>query len=206
MPQPPDKTDKRVTWDTSVDWEEIFSSSSDEDISRTYGKTLSAVKTKRSRLNTKDNKTGKKLSKRTLKELQEKGYIKESGIIRPMTEPPADISAPILPSGDLGRTAAFYRSLGFHAAMVTAEYLILRRGRLELHFTPMTVRPETNTHAAYLRVADIDGFHAGLPSAAAGEGGIPRLSPVADMPWGMRECHLIDPDGNLIRIGAVMAP
>jgi hypothetical protein len=34
------------------------------------------------------------------------------------------------------------------------------------------------------------------------ETGIPRLIRVEDKPWGMRELAVIDPDGNLIRVGA----
>jgi uncharacterized glyoxalase superfamily protein PhnB len=36
----------------------------------------------------------------------------------------------------------------------------------------------------------------GLPGA-----GIPRLVPLQDRPWGMREFAVIDPNGSLLRIG-----
>jgi hypothetical protein len=32
-------------------------------------------------------------------------------------------------------------------------------------------------------------------------GSHPAFAPAEDKPWGMREAALIDPDGNLIRIG-----
>ncbi len=45
----------------------------------------------------------------------------------------------------------------------------------------------------------------GLAEAFGGPGlprvGIPRLEPVEDKPWRMREFALIDEDGNLVRIG-----
>ena len=31
-----------------------------------------------------------------------------------------------------------------------------------------------------------------------------RIDELADMPWGMREFHLWDPHGNLLRIGQVI--
>jgi hypothetical protein len=34
--------------------------------------------------------------------------------------------------------------------------------------------------------------------------GIPRLDALADKPWGMREFAIIDPDGNLLRIGQTL--
>ncbi|ETC83740.1 bleomycin resistance protein [Xanthomonas hortorum pv. carotae str. M081] len=34
--------------------------------------------------------------------------------------------------------------------------------------------------------------------------GIPRLDPVGDKPWGMREFAIVDENGNLIRIGQVV--
>jgi hypothetical protein len=35
--------------------------------------------------------------------------------------------------------------------------------------------------------------------------GIPRQDDLDDKPWGMREFAIVDPDGNLIRIGQAVA-
>jgi glyoxalase superfamily protein len=48
-------------------------------------------------------------------------------------------------------------------------------------------RPDT---LVYLHVEDIDAMARTLGVAAE------------DMPWGMREVHLTDPDGNRVRVGA----
>jgi hypothetical protein len=44
----------------------------------------------------------------------------------------------------------------------------------------------------YLHVDDVD--------AVAGALGVPA----GDRPWGMREVHLTDPDGNRVRVGAAI--
>jgi uncharacterized glyoxalase superfamily protein PhnB len=45
-------------------------------------------------------------------------------------------------------------------------------------------------------VDDADGMHQELVAL-----GVPNLHPVEEKPWGMKEFALIDPHGNLIRIG-----
>lgn len=40
----------------------------------------------------------------------------------------------------------------------------------------------------------------GLPTEFAARG-VPGLSPFAAKPWDMKEFHLIDPHGNLLRFG-----
>ena len=35
--------------------------------------------------------------------------------------------------------------------------------------------------------------------------GIPRMDTLQDKPWGLREFAIVDPDGNLVRIGQVLA-
>ncbi|MFU1921534.1 class I tRNA ligase family protein, partial [Klebsiella pneumoniae] len=47
-------------------------------------------------------------------------------------------------------------------------------------------------------VADADKQAAAL---GLGGQGIPRITVLEDQPWGMREFALIDPDGNLLRVG-----
>ena len=111
---------------------------------------------------------------------------------------------PILPSRDLAATRAFWGQLGFQDAGVDhADYLILARDGVELHFFRWPAHDPASCYAgAYLRVSnpaplDAEWGALGLPDA-----GIPRLILVEDKPWGMRELAVIDPDGNLIRVGA----
>jgi catechol 2,3-dioxygenase-like lactoylglutathione lyase family enzyme len=116
--------------------------------------------------------------------------------------------APILPSRDLSATAEFYSRLGFEqTGLWPDEYLIVMRGDVGLHFffAPGT-DPASSIAGCYLYVEDADALFAdfsriGLPSA-----GIPRLhGPVEATDYGLREFAVVDPDGNLLRIGSFVA-
>jgi len=118
----------------------------------------------------------------------------------------AERSEPILPSRDLDETRGFYEAIGFRPWFrgrgVNANYEILSLGHLVVHFfLERGLDPAANDSGCYLRVTDVDLFHEncsvlGLPSA-----GIPRMNPPRDEPWGMREFTVVDPSGNLLRIG-----
>jgi catechol 2,3-dioxygenase-like lactoylglutathione lyase family enzyme len=118
-----------------------------------------------------------------------------------------DLAIPILPSRSIAVTLDFYRALGFEgdAHDSDAGYAILRRGTLELHFFhhPALI-PAQSDAGCYLRVRDVRAIHAdaerlGLPGA-----GIPRIDPLSPKPWGLLEFAIVDPDGNLLRIGQVI--
>jgi catechol 2,3-dioxygenase-like lactoylglutathione lyase family enzyme len=117
-----------------------------------------------------------------------------------------DMSIPVLPSRSLTRTIAFYQRLGFEGELLAAgTYAILTRGALELHFFPHPDLVPAECYAgAYLRVAAVDPLHVALLSAGLPTLGIPRMEPVEDKPWGMREFALIDEDGNLVKFGQVI--
>lgn len=118
-----------------------------------------------------------------------------------------DLAIPILPSRSIPVTLDFYRALGFEgdAHDSDAGYAILRRGTLELHFFQHpTLLPAQSDAGCYLRVRDVRAIHAdaerlGLPGA-----GIPRIDPLSPKPWGLLEFAIVDPDGNLLRIGQVI--
>ncbi|WP_428249847.1 bleomycin resistance protein [Ferrovibrio sp.] len=120
----------------------------------------------------------------------------------------SDLAIPMLPSSDLDATEAFYAALGFQATGRYPDYLLLRRGTLELHFAWLGDDPEmefdarSNFAGAYLRVADADVLHA---EWAAIEATAERMDEIEDKPWGLREFHVVDPDGNLLRIGQVIS-
>ncbi|WP_371199601.1 VOC family protein [Hyphomicrobium sp. MC1] len=59
--------------------------------------------------------------------------------------------------------------------------------------------PEPHCVSAYIRVSDVDDWHAAFKNGRA-----KRLSTVEDKPWGMREFHFIDDDGNLLNIGQML--
>lgn len=119
-----------------------------------------------------------------------------------------DQTIPILPSRSIAQTLAFYRRLGFEgdAHPHDAGYAIVRRGDVELHFfAHPDLDPAACYAGCYLRVGDVDGIYAAMQVAALPQRGIPRIDPVGDKPWGMREFAIVDESGNLLRIGQVTA-
>lgn len=116
-----------------------------------------------------------------------------------------DLAIPTLPSRSLPATVAFYARLGFESELFGDHYAILTRGDLELHFfAHPDLVPATSHAGCYLRVRDVDRLHADLRRAALPAHGIPRMDAPGDKPWGMREFAIVDPDGNLLRIGQVI--
>jgi catechol 2,3-dioxygenase-like lactoylglutathione lyase family enzyme len=118
-----------------------------------------------------------------------------------------DRAIPILPSREIGATLAFYRRLGFAGAAHAADagYAILARGALELHFfRHPTLVPAESSAGCYLRVGDVAAIHRDFAAAGLPRHGIPRIDALEDKPWGLREFAIVDPDGNLLRIGQVI--
>jgi catechol 2,3-dioxygenase-like lactoylglutathione lyase family enzyme len=108
---------------------------------------------------------------------------------------------PILAARDIAETVEFYTALGFevlrlHEAFGPA-YLLLRRDDVELHFVHSPeVSPEESHGACYLRLDDAQAVYDEWAPLDVKGMHAPR-----DTPWGMREFFMIDPSGNLIRIG-----
>lgn len=108
---------------------------------------------------------------------------------------------PILASRDVEETAHFYGRLGFDLVARYDDfgpaYLLLRRDDVELHFvhTP-DVDPQESSGGCYLRLDDAQAVYDEWEPLA-----LPEIHPPKDTPWGTREFFLVDPSGNLIRIG-----
>lgn len=119
--------------------------------------------------------------------------------------------APIMPSRDLATTISFYADLGFTVDGHHPDdgYLILLRDEAELHFfhAPDT-DPLSTAHALYLRLDGgahvVDALHAEWLATGLSEDpyATPRLVEPDDTVYAMREFALVDPDGNLLRIGS----
>ncbi|WP_433323442.1 bleomycin resistance protein [Spirillospora sp. CA-294931] len=116
-------------------------------------------------------------------------------------------TAPILPSRDLVATADFYARLGFTLDGLYEDegYLIIVRDDVELHFTrEPSMDPKSDAHALYLRLdGDARALYReweslGISAEPTAE---PRLLAPAETDYGMVEFALVDPDGNLLRIG-----
>jgi catechol 2,3-dioxygenase-like lactoylglutathione lyase family enzyme len=116
-------------------------------------------------------------------------------------------AVPILPSRDLRESLGFYQRLGFvnlGAEPEEWDYLILGRGSIMLHFvaTP-DVDPLSTASSCFLYVDDVDAVHDAWRGAGLGGGPHgPRLVPPMDTDYGMRELAVVDPSGNLLRVGS----
>ena len=115
---------------------------------------------------------------------------------------------PVLPSRDLDETVAFWGLLGFELVFEQEDpdpYAILAWGAVELHFFGHSgVEPAGSLAGCYLRVDDADVVHRSWRTLDLPGAGIPRLSEIADRPWGMREFEVVDPDGNRVRVGHIL--
>jgi catechol 2,3-dioxygenase-like lactoylglutathione lyase family enzyme len=118
-----------------------------------------------------------------------------------------DMAIPTLPSRDVNKTVTFYRRLGFEGGVHShGDYAILTRGTLELHFfTHSDLVPEESSAGCYLRVLDVDAIYSAFAAAELPRQGIPRMDALQDKPWGLREFAVVDADGNLVRIGQIIA-
>ena len=118
-----------------------------------------------------------------------------------------DQAIPILPSRSVSKTVDFYRAMGFEGGPheVNSTYAILRKGSVELHFfTHEGLDPAASFAGCYLRVLDVKAIYDVVAAIGLPDKGIPRLAPLEDKPWGLREFAVIDPDGNLLRIGQLI--
>ena len=119
-----------------------------------------------------------------------------------------DLAIPILPSRAVSETVAFYKRLGFEGGAHESDsgYAILRRGTVELHFfTHSELVPAESSAGCYIRVLDVESIYKSFSSSRLPRRGIPRMDALEDKPWGLREFAVVDPDGNLLRIGQIIA-
>jgi catechol 2,3-dioxygenase-like lactoylglutathione lyase family enzyme len=120
---------------------------------------------------------------------------------------PYDLAIPILPSRSVVKTTAFYQAMGFEGGPHedNSNYAILRRGSVELHFfTHEDLKPEDSWAGCYIRVLDVNTIYESISALGLPNKGIPRVHSLEDKPWGLREFALLDPDGNLLRIGQLI--
>lgn len=109
----------------------------------------------------------------------------------------------IFPSRNMDRTIAFYRAIGFAMQGRWDGYAIFEKDAVELHFAHNpTPAAELSEHAAYFRTDDVDSWSNELEALDIfTDNGFPRIRAAEDYEWGMREMHILDPDGHLLRVG-----
>ncbi|MET9090474.1 VOC family protein [Streptomyces cyaneofuscatus] len=109
----------------------------------------------------------------------------------------------------------FYTALGFettHLQKSPYAYAVVERGAVELQLYGMKdYDPATSHSSCYVLTEDVDGLHAAFRSglkAAYGRiptRGLPRIGPLKDMSYGVRQFLTTDPTGNTIRVGQVIS-
>ena len=118
-----------------------------------------------------------------------------------------DLAIPTLPCRSVSAATEFYRRLGFEggAHEFNNEYAIFRRGAVELHFfTHKELIPAESSAGCYIRVLDVESTYKACAVNDLPSSGIPRMERLEDKPWGLREFAIVDPDGNLLRIGQII--
>ena len=114
---------------------------------------------------------------------------------------------PVLMSRDVGASVRFYERLGFSSTFqdnpVEPRYAGIRRDGVELHLQwhDETQWAHPGDRPTYrFMVRDVEALHAEFrDNGALGEDSANATSPwrtPGDTPWGTREFHVRDPDGN----------
>ncbi len=107
---------------------------------------------------------------------------------------------PKLPMRNKVLTKDFYvNRLNFELLGDYAEYLIVGKDRIEIHFFEFKdLDPKQNYGQVYIRTDDIDGLYQALldnKTSIHPNGGLQTK------PWGQKEFALLDPDNNLLTFG-----
>lgn len=118
---------------------------------------------------------------------------------------------PLLPCRTIQPVVDFYSALGFEVTFIQKSpyaYVVVERGDVELQFFGMKAYdPAESISGCYVLTDDVDAMHnafrAGLKAAYGRipSRGLPRIGPVKDMSYGVRQFLMTDPAGNSIRIG-----
>lgn len=114
----------------------------------------------------------------------------------------AKFLSPILPVADMQRSLRFYTEvLDFTPGLQSDTYSIVTRGGASLHLTLAaddTVLERTRGHMSiYLEVTGIDSL---WPHVSQFKDSY-KTRDLFDRDYGMREFHILDPDGCLIFVG-----
>ncbi|MGW1993681.1 VOC family protein [Embleya sp. NPDC001921] len=120
-------------------------------------------------------------------------------------------TVPILPCRTIQPVVDFYVALGFETTYLQKSpnpYAVVERGDIELQFFGLKrYEPAESYSTCYIHTADVDGlyeaFRAGL-KATYGRiptRGLPRIGPLKEMSYGVRQFLVTDPGGNCLRIG-----
>src|SRR6476620_250263 len=109
---------------------------------------------------------------------------------------------PVLPVEDMSRAIAFYRDvLGFAAMVESTEYTVMTRDGATLHLAKAqseeVLTALRGRVSIYLEVENIADLWASVSQLKSQY----RIRDLFDREYGMREFHIVDPDGCLVYVG-----
>jgi catechol 2,3-dioxygenase-like lactoylglutathione lyase family enzyme len=143
----------------------------------------------------------------------------------PVRLAPPGTAIPRLPSGDLDRSVAFYRRIGFREHLPRRPGIaVLVRDTIELHLVQWDTDPSALETSTFVRVWDAAAFYDEVlaahpdivrcnPEAITADeqaqvtvqrtatGSRAHVHRVRAVPWGGSELTLVDPDGNVLHVG-----
>lgn len=107
---------------------------------------------------------------------------------------------PKLPMRDKNATRDYYiNQLGFNEIGDYDGYLMVRKGKIEIHFFEFKdLEPKENYGQVYIRTDDIENLYNGL---LTNKTAIHPNGTLSIKPWGQKEFALLDPDSNLLTFG-----
>lgn len=110
-------------------------------------------------------------------------------------------AVPILPSLDVARSVEFCNRVFGTNCSDYGFYAILTNGTFEVHYYNCDDPHLPMVTSCYLRVKDIDALYAKIEPM----GVIHPNGKIADREWGVREFVVVDPDGNIFRVGQLLS-
>jgi catechol 2,3-dioxygenase-like lactoylglutathione lyase family enzyme len=123
----------------------------------------------------------------------------------------AETTIPILPCRSIDENLDFYRALGFAVTFQQQRpnpYAVVERGGITLHFFAIKAYdPAQSYSTCYITTSDVDALYDAFSTrlrAALGRlptRGLPRIGPLRDTSYGVRQFLVTDPGGNTLRIG-----
>ncbi|MFE0178993.1 bleomycin resistance protein [Streptomyces sp. NPDC059002] len=127
----------------------------------------------------------------------------------------AEKTIPLLPCQAIQPVVDFYTALGFETTFLQKSpypYAVVELGTVELQFFQVKgYDPKASYSGCYVLTDDVEALHtafrAGL-KATYGKipsRGLPRIGPLKDMSYGVRQFLMTDPGGNSIRVGQAIS-
>lgn len=107
---------------------------------------------------------------------------------------------PILPSLDTERSVAFCNRVFGTNCTDHGDYVIIEDGSFEVHYYKCDDPKLPSVTSCYIAVKEIDALYAKIEPTGA----IHPNGKIADREWGMREFVVVDPDGNIFRVGQAL--